>query len=125
MDEVISRAKRMGGGLIAILFILLIFGGNFLTTMFDATIFHVMPLIFLVFALVMAIHYESLTKRKLSLASLQKRKINDLSDAELDTINQAVGSMDNSLDIALAIGVVSLSIGLIGLFSLESITGFY
>lgn len=125
MDEIITRAKRIGGGLVAILVILLLFGGNFLTTMFDATIFHVMPLIFLVFALIMAIHYESLTKRKLSLASLKTRKTNDFSDAELDTLNQVVGSMDNSLDIALAIGVVSLIIGLTGLFSLDSITSFY
>tara|TARA_R110000737_G_scaffold351475_1_gene393848 strand:+ start:15191 stop:15565 length:375 start_codon:yes stop_codon:yes gene_type:complete len=122
MDEVISRAKRMGGGLIAILFILLIFGGNFLTTIFDATIFHVMPLIFLVFALVMAILYESLNSRKVSLEFLHERKNDDFTDEELETIKRAIEGMDNSLDVALGVGVISMTLGLIGLFSLDSIT---
>ena len=122
MDEIITRAKRFGTGIIAILFIMLLFGGNFLTTMFDATIFHVMPLIFLVFALIMALLYESLKSRKVSLELMYKRISDDYTGDELETIQRAIEGMDNSLDVALGVGIISITLGLIGLFSLTSIT---
>ncbi len=122
MDEIITRAKRLGTGIIAILFIMLFFSGNFLASTFDMTIFHVMPLIFLIFTFVMALLYESLKSRKVSLELMYKRISDDYTGDELETIQRAIEGMDNSLDVALGVGIISITLGLIGLFSLTSIT---
>lgn len=122
MDEIITRAKRLGTGIIAILFIMLLFSGNFLASTFDMTIFHVMPLIFLIFTFVMALLYESLKSRKVSLELMYKRISDDYTGDELETIQRATEGMDNSLDVALGVGIISITLGLVGLFSLASVT---